>query len=63
MKDFDYVNNHSVNPLYLIVSEVDGYIEEKMEINSKFLLLQIKTKKYWKNTQNFGMGFKKGLKQ
>ena len=29
MKDFDYVNIHSVNPLYLIFTEVDGYIEEK----------------------------------
>ena len=29
MKDFDYVNIHSVNPLYLIIDKVDGYIEKK----------------------------------
>ena len=33
MKDFDYVKNNSVNPLYLIICKVDGYIEEKMERN------------------------------
>ena len=46
IKDFYYVNSHSVNSLYFIIGEVDGYIEEKMEINTYFLLLQIKTKKY-----------------
>ena len=25
----DYENIHSVNPLYFIIAEVDGYIEEK----------------------------------
>ena len=30
----DYESIHSVNPLYLIIGEVDGYIEEKMEINT-----------------------------
>ena len=34
MKDFDYVNIDSVNPLYLIPCEADGYIQEKMEINT-----------------------------
>ena len=29
IKDFDYVNIHSVNPLYFITGELDGYIEEK----------------------------------
>ena len=29
MKDFDYVNIHSVNPLYLIIGEADESIEEK----------------------------------
>ena len=33
MKDSDYVKINSVNPLYLIIGEVDGCIEEKMEIN------------------------------
>ena len=30
--DYEIIN--SVNSLYLIISEVDGYIEEKMEINT-----------------------------
>ena len=29
MKDSDYVKIKSVNPFYLIISEVDGHIEEK----------------------------------
>ena len=28
VKDFNYVKINNVNPLYLIISEVDGYIEE-----------------------------------
>ena len=28
MKNIEYVNIHSVNPLYLIYDKVDGYIEE-----------------------------------
>ena len=31
MSDFNYVNIHSVNPLYLNINKVDGYIEEKNE--------------------------------
>ena len=37
MKDFDYVNINSVNPLYLIIDKVDGYIEEKKR--NKYLTL------------------------
>ena len=33
VKDSDYVKINSPNPLYLIISEVDGYIKEKMEVN------------------------------
>ena len=29
MKDSDYLKINSVNPLYLIIGKVDGYIEEK----------------------------------
>ena len=29
VKDSKYVNIHSVNPLYIIIGEVDGSIEEK----------------------------------
>ena len=40
----DYESIHSVNALCLIISKVDGYIEEKN--GNKFLVLQIQTKKY-----------------
>ena len=36
MKVLDYVNIHSVNPLYFIIGEVDGFIEEKNE--NKYLI-------------------------
>ena len=29
----DYDNIYSVNPLYLVIGKVDGFIEEKMEVN------------------------------
>ena len=34
MKDSDYVKIHSVNPLYLIIGEVERSFEKKMEINT-----------------------------
>ena len=34
MKDSDYVKINSVNPLYLIIGKVDGYIKVKIEINT-----------------------------
>ena len=37
MKDTDYVNIHSVNPLYLIIDKADGYIEESN--GNKYLTL------------------------
>ena len=37
MKDSDYVKINSVNPLYLIIDEVDGHLEEKNE--NKYLIL------------------------
>ena len=46
MKDSDYVKINSVNPLYLIIENVDGYIEVKNGNKYVILLLQIKTKKY-----------------
>ena len=36
IEDFDYVKIKTVNPLYLIISEVDGHIEEKN--GSKYLV-------------------------
>ena len=38
---------YSVNPLYLHVNHASGYIEEKMEINTSFLMiLLMRTKSY-----------------
>ena len=37
MKDYDYVKINSVNSLYLIINEVDGYVEEINE--NKYLTL------------------------
>ena len=36
VKDYDYVRINNVNPFYLIISEVNGYIKEKNE--SKYLV-------------------------
>ena len=33
-KNDDYQNIYSVNPLYLFIDHANGYIEEKMEINT-----------------------------
>ena len=33
VKDYNYVKINSVNYLYLIINEVDGYFEEIMAIN------------------------------
>ena len=38
LKNDDCENIHSVNPLYLLVNHASGYIEEKMEINTWFLM-------------------------
>ena len=46
IKNSNFVKINSVNPLHIIINEVDGSITEKMELNSSLLLLQIKTKKY-----------------
>ena len=32
----DYENIHGVNPLYLITGKIDGFTEEKMEVNILF---------------------------
>ena len=37
MKDSDYVNINSVNSLYVIISDVDGYFEKKN--GNKYLIL------------------------
>ena len=51
MKISDYVKNNSVNPLYIIINEVDGSIEEKVEIKN----CTDRNKKTLKNIQSFGM--------
>ena len=66
MKYFDYVKINSVNPLYLIIGEADGYIEEKK--GNKYLTFAStnKNKKVLKevlSTQNFGMRLNIKLKQ
>ena len=42
VKDSDYVKINSVNPLYLIINEVDGYFEE---INENRYLILVSTYK------------------
>ena len=42
MKYLDYVNIHSVNPLYFIINKTDGYIEES---NGNKYLTQVSTDK------------------
>ena len=42
VKDSDYVKIKSVNPLYLIINEVDGYFEE---INENRYLILVSTYK------------------
>ena len=51
----DYNSINSVNPLYLIVGEVDGYIDEKN--GNKYLTIasKVKNKEVFKILQNFGM--------
>ena len=58
----DCDNIHSVNPLYLIIGKVDGFIEEKN--GSKYLVFHStdENKEVLKNTQNFGMGLKMRLR-
>ena len=62
MKDSDYVKINSVNPLYLIISEVDGYIKEKN--GSKYLVFDSanENNEVLKNIMNFGMGLKMRLR-
>ena len=59
MKDLDYINIHSVNPLYLTFDKVDGYIEESN--GNKYLIFastnknkEVLTKytKLWNKTKN-----------
>ena len=57
-----YENIHSVNPLYLIIGKVDGYIEEKNE--SKYLVFDStddKNKELLKKFTELWDGIKNGI--
>ena len=53
----DHESIHGVNPLYLIVDTVAGYIAEKNEILNFYVYRQ-KKKEVLNNTQNSGMGLR-----
>ena len=71
-KTDDYENIHSVNPLYPMIGEVIGHIEEcngnkylvfdSAELRSMELHFSDENEEVLKNTQNFGMGLKIKLK-
>ena len=63
MKSLGHVNIDSENPLYLIFNNVDGYIEESNRDEYLTFASRTKTKKYWQNTQKFGIKLKIKLKQ
>ena len=59
IKYLDYVNFHSVNPLYFIIDKVDGYIEESNENKYSFSAstdknkeVLIKYTKRWNKTKS-----------
>ena len=57
-------NIHSVNPLYLLINDASGYIEEKN--GNKYLVFDdsvYENKELLKNTQVFGMELKIKSKQ
>ena len=61
-KTDDYENIHSVNSLYLMLDKVDwSYLRKIIKKDIYFLIEQIETNKYLKNTQNFGMRLKMKL--
>ena len=54
----DYESIYSVNPLYFIIGEVDGYIEEKNGDKYFEFAYTNKNKDALNKIQNFGMGLK-----
>ena len=58
MQDYDYVKINSVNPLHLIIGEIDGFIEEKNKNKYLTLVSTDKNKEVLINTQNFGIKLK-----
>ena len=47
VKNLSYVKINSVNPLYLIIDQIDGYIEEYNENKYLTLVLTDKSKELW----------------
>ena len=58
----DHVNINGVNPLYFIINEVDGYIEESNGNKYWIFASTVKPKKCWQKTQNFEIKLKIWLK-
>ena len=54
----DYESIYSVNPLYFITGEVDGYIEEKNGDKYFEFAYTDKNKDALNKIRNFGMGLK-----
>ena len=61
IKSLVHVNIGSKKILWLISNNAGGYIEE--DNGDKYLILQTRTQKYQKSTQNFAMKLKTTLKQ
>ena len=61
IKSLVHVNIGSKKILCLITNNAGGYIEENN--GDKYLILQTRTQKYQKSTQNFAMKLKTTLKQ
>ena len=59
----DYENIYSLNPLYLIIGKVDGFIELTKGRKNLVFDSTDKSKEVSKNTQNFGMGLNMKLRQ
>ena len=62
-KDSKYVNIYSLNPLYMIIGEVNESIEEKNGSKCLTFADTNKNKKVLKNTQNFGVRLRLLLKK
>ena len=58
MSDLDYVNIRSVNPLYFIIDETDGYIEKSNGNKYLTLVSNDKNKNILKSMQNYGVKLK-----
>ena len=62
IKDFDYVKINSVNPLYLIIGEADGYTEEKNGNKDLTFIFTDKNKEVLKQYMELWNGIKYQIK-